>query len=417
MMKVDVVVIGGGPAGLAAAAKAAEQNVSVLLLERSEELGGILPQCIHQGFGNFVFKQMMTGPEYAQQFINKVKEKDILLKTQTMVLELKKDKTVIAVNKKDGLFTVKAKAIILAMGCRERTRNQILLPGTRPAGIFTAGTAQQLINVKGIMPGKKIVILGSGDVGLIMARRFLLEGAEVQGVYELMPHPGGLTRNIVQCLQDYDIPLYLSHTVTNIHGSHRINGVTIAEIDQQTMKPIKNTKRFVSCDTLLLAVGLIPENELSRQINIVLDEKTGGPIVDQYMQTSIEGVFACGNVVHVHDLVDDVTIASENAGLSAAEYVSNGFDQQNILHVLPGENVTYVVPQRIKTPTFKDVIFYLRVNQEKEHVFCSLQNEKMCLIKQKKRIVKPPEMVKISVSADQLNKNQKNNVTIHVRDS
>ncbi|MFO8077998.1 MAG: FAD-dependent oxidoreductase [Thermoplasmatota archaeon] len=415
-MHADIVVIGGGPAGLAAAAQAAEKDVDVLLLEREKELGGILPQCIHMGFGNFVLGEMLTGPEYAHHYIKQVNKKNIRVKTETMVLEIQKDKTIIAINKKEGLLKVRPRAIILAMGCRERTRNQILLPGSRPAGIYTAGSAQQFINVKGVMPGKNVVILGSGDVGLIMARRFLLEGATVKGVFEIMPAPGGLTRNIVQCLQDYDIPLFLSHTVTNIHGNHRITGVTIAKIDEKTMKPIKETERFIACDTLLLAVGLIPENELSKQIDLSLDEVTGGPVVDQYMQTSVDGVFACGNVVHVHDLVDDVTIASEQAGKYAAQFVLEGLEKTVEKKLLAGKNVSYVVPQLITDIPSEDITLYLRVKKKKENVSCSIDAADNVLFNQKKRIVKPPEMVKITLPAERVKKCRTNELTIQVGD-
>ena len=414
-MDADIVVIGGGPAGLAAAAKAAEKNVNVLLLEREKELGGILPQCIHMGFGNFALGEMVTGPEYAHHYKKQVNKKNICIKTGTMALEIQKDKTIIAINKTEGLLRIRPKAIILAMGCRERTRNQILLPGSRPAGIYTAGSAQQLINVKGVMPGKNVVILGSGDVGLIMARRFLLEGATVQGVFEIMPNPGGLTRNLVQCLQDYDIPLFLSHTVTNIHGNHRITGVSIAKVDEKTMKPLKETDRFIACDTLLLAVGLIPENELSKQLDVQLDEITGGPIVDQYMQTSVEGVFACGNVVHVHDLVDDVSIASELAGKYAAQFVLEGLQKTVKIKLFAGENVSYVVPQVITDVAAEDITLYLRVKNQKEKVRCCVDVNDELLFDQKKRIVKPPEMVKLTLPTELVKKCEGNELRIQIR--
>jgi NADPH-dependent 2,4-dienoyl-CoA reductase/sulfur reductase-like enzyme len=403
MEKTDVVVIGAGPAGLAAAIKAAEENVKVILLERSTELGGILNQCIHQGFGNFVFKKMLTGPEYAQHYIDKIKKLDIKIKTDTMVLQIKHNKTVIATNMKDGLFEIKTKAIILAMGCRERTRFQILLPGTRPAGIYTAGTTQRLINVEGIMPGKKVVVLGSGDVGLIMARRFILEGAKVEGVYEILPNPGGLTRNIVQCLEDYDIPLYLSHTVTNIHGKERVEGVTVAEIDKLTMKPIKETERHIPCDCLILAVGLIPENELSKQISdLKIDSKTSGPFVDEHMETSNPGVFACGNVVHVHDVVDDVTITAETAGIYASKYVKDEFDREKEIPVIPGENVSYIVPQIIRGKLTDPITFYFRVKHEMKNVICTVYSNGNIIFEKKERIVKPPEMIKLTIQKDKI---------------
>ena len=317
-MKVDIAVIGGGPAGLAAASSAYKEGIrEIVILERNSELGGILPQCIHDGFGNFIFGEMLTGPEYAQRYINEVKKTDIEVKLNTMVLDIDSNKKIIAVNPEDGLMEIEAKAVILAMGCRERTRSQILIPGDRPSGIYTAGVAQRYINMEGLMPGKKIVVLGSGDVGLIMARRFTLEGAEVEGVYEILPHPGGLTRNVVQCLQDYDIPLHLSHTIVNIKGRKRVEGVTVAQVDQQ-FNPVKGTERYIPCDTVILSVGLIPENELSQKANVSIDLKTSGPVVNEYMETSVPGIFACGNVVQVHDLVDDVSEAAETAGKGAA---------------------------------------------------------------------------------------------------
>lgn len=317
----DIVIIGGGPAGLAAAIEARKNGIQkILLLERDRELGGILQQCIHNGFGLHIFKKELTGPEYADNFIVELQDLKIEYKLDTMVLSFDKFKTVMAVNSDEGLLKIKAKAIILAMGCRERTRGALNIPGTRPAGIFTAGTAQRLVNIEGLMVGKKIVILGSGDIGLIMARRLTLEGAKVEMVVEIMPHPGGLTRNIVQCLYDFDIPLLLSHTITNIYGKQRVNGVDIARVDENR-KVIPGTQKHIECDTLLLSVGLIPENELSAGCGITLDSMTGGPVVDENMQTSIDGIFACGNAVHVHDLVDFVTQESRKAGKSAAKYV------------------------------------------------------------------------------------------------
>ncbi len=406
-METDVVVIGGGPAGLAAAAIASQHQVDVTIFERARELGGILPQCIHNGFGNFIFNKMLTGPEYAQHYIDLVKQLKIYIKTDTTVLKITKDKQIIATNSKDGLFKIKTKSIILAMGCRERTRSQVLLPGSRPAGIYTAGTTQRLINIDGIMPGSKIVILGSGDVGLIMARRFILEGAEVEGVYEILPHPGGLTRNIVQCLEDFDIPLNLCNTVTEIHGKKRVTGVTIAEIDRSTFNPKKQTERFVPCDTLILAVGLIPENELSKQVDILMDSNTGGPVVDNNMQTSEDGIFACGNVVHVHDLVDDVTISSELAGKAAAEYVKNQIKESALKSILPGKNVFYVVPQHIRSDLKSPVTLYFRVKNIMKNAEIKV-TEKNCIVAQKKeRIVKPPEMVKIDILPEDANKIKK----------
>ncbi|MEA2053506.1 MAG: NAD(P)/FAD-dependent oxidoreductase [Candidatus Thermoplasmatota archaeon] len=410
-MKTDVAVIGGGPAGLAAALKASEQ-AKVMLLERENELGGILPQCIHNGFGNFIFKKMLTGPEYAHHFMGKVEKSDIDVKTETAVLEINEDKTIVATNPSDGILEIKAKAIVLAMGCRERSRAQILIPGTRPAGVYTAGTAQRLINIEGVMPGKRIVILGSGDVGLIMARRFILEGAEVEGVYEIMQKPGGLTRNVVQCLEDYGIPLLLSHTVTNIKGKKRVEAVTVAKVDK-SMKPIKGTERVIPCDCLILAVGLIPENELSKQAGVVMDEKTGGPVVDEHMETSVPGIFACGNVVHVHDLVDDVTMVSEIAGEYAAKYATGEIERGKEIKVVVGDNVRYVVPQFLRSIDMDNVTFYFRVKEEDKNVKVII-SESMAIFEKKERIVKPPEMVKASVPSELL-KGIQNELRIDVR--
>ena len=392
--EVDVAVIGGGPAGLASAIKASE-NADVLLLERGKELGGILQQCIHNGFGNFIFKKMLTGPEYAHRFIKMVKETGIEVMTETTVLQIN-EKKIIATSP-EGLFKINAKAIVLAMGCRERSRAQILIPGTRPAGIYTAGTAQRLINIDGIMPGKRVVILGSGDVGLIMARRFVLEGADVEGVYEIMPKPGGLMRNVVQCLYDYGIPLHLSHTIIDIKGKRRVEGVTVARVDER-MKPIEGTERFIPCDCLILAVGLIPENELSRQIGIEMDDATGGPIVDEGMETSLPGIFACGNVVHVYDLVDDVTVSAEIAGESAAKYANGEIEEKKKIKVLAGKNVRYVVPQILRGKR-NSITFYFRVKEERKNAKIEIFSGDKKIFERKERIMRPAEMVKVKIDA------------------
>ena len=396
-MKAGIVVIGGGPAGLAASLKASEYT-DVMLLER-DELGGILQQCIHDGFGNFIFGKMLTGPEYAEYFIGRVRDAGVDIRVGTTVLQVEGKK--IVASGSDGILEIETKAIVLAMGCRERSRCQILIPGTRPAGIYTAGTAQRLINVEGVMPGRKVVILGSGDVGLMMARRLTLEGAEVEGVYEIMPKPGGLIRNVVQCLHDYNIPLHLCHTVVDIKGKKRLEGVVVAKVNE-AMKPIKGTERFIPCDCLILAVGLIPENELSRQIGVAIDSRTQGPIVDERMETSVEGVFACGNVVHVHDLVDDVTIAGEIAGENAGKYAIGEFERIREAKVIAGENVRYVVPQILRG--MEDVTFYLRVEKEMENVKLIVSGKKT--FEKKYRIVRPAEMVKVKVNADILTSNE-----------
>ena len=324
MIQHDIVIIGGGPAGLAAAAAAKKSGAEdILILERDSVLGGILNQCIHNGFGLHTFKEELTGPEYADRFIKVVEELKIPYHLNTMVLSISKDKQVTYMNREEGLVTIQAKTVVLAMGCRERSRGALNIPGFRPAGVYSAGTAQRLTNMEGKKVGREVVILGSGDIGLIMARRMTLEGAKVKVVAELMPYSGGLKRNIVQCLEDFDIPLKLQHTVTEIHGKERLTGVTLAQVDEKGT-PIEGTEEEISCDTLLLAVGLIPENELSREAGIQIDPKTKGPVVNEMLETSLEGVFACGNVLHVHDLVDHVSEEAALAGTYAAEYVRTG---------------------------------------------------------------------------------------------
>ncbi|KAA0003236.1 MAG: FAD-dependent oxidoreductase [Thermoplasmata archaeon] len=407
-MKTDVAIIGGGPAGLAAAIEA-KKHAKVTLIERNEELGGILQQCIHHGFGNFIFGEALTGPEYAEHFIEQMEGVDVML--NTTVLEIDKNKRML-LSSPDGVFEMEAKAIILAMGCRERTRTQIFIPGTRPAGIYTAGTAQRLINIEGVMLGKHIVILGSGDVGLIMARRLTLEGAKVEGVYEIMPKPGGLTRNIVQCLYDFDIPLHLSHTIVEIVGKRRVEGVFVAKVDEN-FKPIEETKRFVPCDTLILAVGLIPENELTKKIGIELDDITAGPVVDEGMETSIEGIFACGNVVHVHDLVDDVSFSAIIAGREAAKYANGRKIKRRKIKVKAGENVRYVVPQIINGRDMEEITFYFRVKKEMKNVVTRLIVDGEVRKEKRELIVKPPEMVRLKVKGE-LVKNA-NSISIEVK--
>ena len=346
----DLIVIGGGPAGLAAACAAWDRGLrSVLIVERDKELGGILNQCIHNGFGLHHFKEELTGPEYAGRFVKLLGETGVEVRLDTMALEVTTDRTVHMVGKSTGYRIEQARSIVLAMGCRERTRGAIAIPGTRPAGVFTAGAAQRYVNMEGWMPGKRVVILGSGDIGLIMARRMTLEGARVLACVEVMPYSGGLNRNIVQCLRDYDIPLYLSHTVTDIRGKNRVEQVVVSKVDENR-NPIPGTEMVFDCDTLLLSVGLIPENELTRQAGIEMDRRTNGAVVYENMETSLPGVFACGNVCHVHDLVDFVTAESRRAGAAAADYVLHGSDGPDgrMLDVKNGDGVTYTVPQRIR---------------------------------------------------------------------
>lgn len=410
MDRYDLIIIGGGPAGLAAAISAKEQGVTnLLILERDQELGGILNQCIHNGFGLHTFKEELTGPEYAQRFIDRAAELEVPYKLQTMVLDISEDggeKTVTAMNRKEGLLILKTKAVILAMGCRERPRGALNIPGYRPAGIYTAGTAQRLVNMEGYMPGREVVILGSGDIGLIMARRMTLEGAKVKVVAELMPYSGGLQRNIVQCLEDFHIPLKLSHTVVDIQGKERVTGVTLAEVDENR-KPIPGTEEFYSCDTLLLSCGLIPENELSAKMGIKLSRVTSGAVVNESLETSVEGVFACGNVLHVHDLVDYVSEEAKWAGIHAAEYIHN-WKEEAIketweLEVEPQNGIRYTVPQTIRPEHMEEKLtLRFRVGAVYKDRYISVYCGSKRIFHKKKKKMAPGEMEQVTLQKSDL---------------
>lgn len=404
MKVVDIAIIGGGPAGLAAAVAAREAGVqNILIIERDNELGGILNQCIHNGFGLHTFKEELTGPEYAGRYIEKVKEMDIPYLLHTIVIDIAEDKVVTVMNKEQGMFQIKAKAVILAMGCRERSRGALNIPGYRPAGIYSAGTAQRYVNMEGRMPGKKVVILGSGDIGLIMARRMTLEGAEVKVVAELMPYSGGLKRNIVQCLDDFGIPLKLSHTVVDIKGKKRVEGVTLAKVDENR-RPIPGTEEFYECDTLLLSCGLIPENEISSQMGVELNPVTSGPVVNESLETNVEGVFACGNVLHVHDLVDYVSEEAKKAGENAAAYVQGALKENSRQIPLKGENgVRYTVPCSVDVDRMeeKQVVRFRVGNVYKDKYLCVYYNDE-CISRKKKRVMAPGEMEQVVLQKSKL---------------
>ena len=398
----QIIIIGGGPAGLAAAIKAYDEGAKdILILEREERLGGILNQCIHNGFGLTRFKESLSGPEYAWRFIDGVKERNIQVMTETTVLSLSADKQVTAINSQYGVFTLQAKAIILAMGCRERSRGALNIAGSRPAGVYSAGTAQKYVNMKGYLPGKRIVILGSGDIGLIMARRMTLEGAKVLAVCEIMPYSSGLKRNIAQCLDDFDIPLYLSHTITKIEGGKRVTGVVVSKVDENR-NPIAGTEMRFDCDTVLFSVGLIPENELTKQAGIALSAQTRGATVDQTRETSVRGIFACGNVLQVHDLVDFVSEEAETAGLYASKYVLEGETSVENIFVENGKNISYVCPQRINKEVDGSVKLFFRVRNTFKNCVIRVKDGEKVLMERKKKVATPGEMETLILTQEKL---------------
>ncbi len=412
----DIVVIGAGPAGLAAAIEAKKNSVErILLVERAKELGGILQQCIHNGFGLHIFKEELTGPEYAERFIKELVELGIDYKLDTMVLNIDSSRNITMVNTQDGVSVVSAKAVILAMGCRERPRGTLNIPGTRPSGIFTAGTAQRFVNIEGYMVGRKIVILGSGDIGMIMARRLMLEGAEVKAVLEILPYSSGLIRNKVQCLDDFGIPLLFNHTVTEIVGKERVEGVAFCEVDSNR-KVIAETRQYIECDTLLLSVGLIPENELSKGADVKLDPVTGGPVVDESMQTSIEGIFACGNALHVHDLVDYVTEESRKAGRNAAKYVKGLEMREDMaIQVKAGSGIRYIVPQIVRAGNMEDKLeLFMRVDNiyREKRLVVKLDGEKVKSVYRKR--LTPGEMEHIVLDSKLVRDKVKALITVEV---
>lgn len=394
--KKQLVVIGGGPAGLAAALAAKRSGISdILILERDEQLGGILNQCIHNGFGLHTFHEELTGPEYASRYIKQIEQEKIDHLLDTMVIDLDHEKNITFVNQ-NGVQTIQAQAIILAMGCRERPRGALNIPGYRPAGIYCAGTAQKLVNIDGFMPGNDVVILGSGDIGLIMARRMRLEGANVHAVVEIMPYSGGLKRNIVQCLDDFDIPLKLGHTITNIEGKERVKKVTIAKVDENR-RPIRGTEETIECDTLLLSCGLIPENELSEKAGIQMHDITHGPLVDESLQTSVEGIFACGNVLHVHDLVDFVSREAELAGIKAARYILNTLPKKEAEIVIETKGIVrYCVPAMIDPKRMDDLqVIRFRVNSVLKDGSINVWVDDRRVLHQQKKIMTPGEMEQV----------------------
>ncbi len=404
MKKRNLVIIGGGPAGLAAAISARKKGIDdILIIERETNPGGILRQCIHDGFGLHKFNEALTGPEYADRYIKEAGELEIPILTDSIVTDLTRDKVVTVVNRKKGLFKIKAKAVILAMGSRERTAGAISLPGKRPAGIFTAGLVQNFMNLKNMMVAKKAVILGSGDIGLIMARRLTLEGADVEAVVEIMPYPSGLNRNITQCLKDYNIPLKLSHTVIDVQGDERLEAVVIAEVDENR-QPIPGTEKKIECDTLLLSVGLIPENELSRKAGVQLDYITGGALVKENLETNVPGIFSAGNVLHIHDVVDFVSDEADRAGESAARYIKEGSqEKQDYIFVEAGEDINYVLPQLINTDTGQELS--MRVRKPATNCKIQFMDGDNVIYRKSFRALHPSEMKKIKLNEDILGKN------------
>lgn len=403
----DVVIIGAGPAGLAAAIEAKKVGTQkVLLVERDHTLGGILQQCIHPGFGLHLFDEELTGPEYAYRFIEQIKPLGIDVLLNTMVLDIDRDDNrIYAVNRDKGVCNIGYKSLVLAMGCRERTRGAIAIPGTRPAGIFTAGTAQRYINMQGYMVGKEFVILGSGDIGMIMARRLTLEGAKVKAVVEIMPYLAGLTRNKVQCLDDFDIPLYLRHTIIDIKGKDRVEKVTVSKVDDN-FNPIKGTEWDIDCDTVLLSVGLIPENELSKKAEVKLSPITSGPIVSQRMETNIENIFACGNVLHVNDLADNVTVESQIAGMYAGlNALGKEFKIKKVTECIPGDGVRYVVPHKIEViDEMEDITLYFRVKEPARNATLEIVSKGETIARVRRQKINPGEMEKMRIKADAIEK-------------
>ena len=412
IIKTDLVIIGGGPAGMSAAVAAHDAGISdILILERDEALGGILRQCIHNGFGLHRFGEELTGPEYAYRYEAQVREREIPFMLNTMVIDVDKNKRVTAMNKEKGIFFVDAKAVILAMGCGERPKGALNIAGARPSGIYTAGTAQKFVNMKGYMPGREVVILGSGDIGLIMARRMTLEGATVKAVCELMPYSGGLARNIEQCLNDFGIPLMLSHTVVEIHGKDRVTGVTIAKVDERR-QPIEETRTYIPCDTLLLSCGLIPENELTKDAGIALDRITNGAVVDGDRETAIEGVFACGNVLHVHDLVDYVSEEAGIAGKAAAQYILGKKERNANITLSTDGKVRYTVPQRITE--IKDTTVYFRVADVYRDAKIVVKDGDKVILEKKKQKLAPGEMETVALKADLLAKIESGKISFSI---